>query len=201
MDRPLRRTDLAAEPLEQFRRWWEERASAGSEARDAVALATVDAEGNPSLRMVLLRGFGSDGFRFYTNRESRKGRALEATGRAALLVYDEAHERQIRLEGTVRRLDDAASDAYWAGRPRASQLSAYVSRQSEPVPDRATLERAWAEAEARLRDRPVPRPPHWGGYALDPRCYEFWQNREARLHDRFVYTREGSGWRVERLWP
>ncbi|HWG90224.1 MAG TPA: pyridoxamine 5'-phosphate oxidase [Candidatus Thermoplasmatota archaeon] len=200
-DHPLHRADLAPDPFGQFQRWWAARAASTAQHPDAVALATVGAEGQPSLRMVLLKGADARGFRFFTNGESRKGQELAANPRAALLVYDEAKGRQIRIEGTVHPLPPRESDAYWQSRHRGSQLSALVSRQSRPVPDRDTMERAWEEAAARYEGEPVPRPPWWGGYLLRPERFEFWQHRESRFHDRFAYTPDGPGWRIERLWP
>lgn len=200
--RELRRRDLDPDPFAMFARWWADRAAAGAPQPDAIALATATPEGSPSLRMVLLKGYGPDGFRFFTHATGRKGRELEANAQAAMLVYDARNDRQVRLEGSVERLDDAAADAYWATRSRASRISAAASRQSEPVADRPTMERARIEVAARYVGDDVPRPTRWRGYRLVPRRIEFWQDREDRFHDRFLYEREADGaWRITRLWP
>ena len=167
---------------------------------EAMTLATVDADGAPNARMVLLKGFGPDGFRFFSNYESAKGEELRARSAAALVVYWRELDRQVRARGAVRRLSGAESDAYFAGRPRDSQIAASISPQSRPI-EREQLERLYAEAETSLDGTEVPRPPHWGGYALEPETVEFWQGRDSRMHDRFVYTREGEGWGIERLAP
>jgi pyridoxamine 5'-phosphate oxidase len=197
---PLTRSALQADPIDQFASWF---AVAQGEAplAEAMTLATADAQGVPDARMVLLKGFGADGFRFFTNYESDKGRQLDSRGLAALVVYWRELDRQVRVRGFARRLTAADSDAYFATRPRDSQIAASISRQSRPVADRAELERLYAEAEQRLGDGDVPRPAHWGGYLVEHAAVEFWQGREGRLHDRFRYTRDGEGWDIERLAP
>jgi pyridoxamine 5'-phosphate oxidase len=197
---PLRRSELPEDPIEQFREWYE-RALAEAPLAQAMTLATVDAEGTPDARMVLLKGFGPDGFRFFTNYESAKGRQLESEPRAALVVYWRELDRQVRARGTVEKLGEADSDDYFATRPRDSQLGAWASPQSEPLPSREELDARVRELEARFEGREVPRPAFWGGYLLRPRTVEFWQGQVGRLHDRFLYTREGEGWRIERLGP
>jgi pyridoxamine 5'-phosphate oxidase len=196
----LRREALAPDPFVQFGRWWK-RAVAEVPLCDAMALATVDADRLPDARMVLLKGHGDDGFRFFTNFESAKGRQLEVAPRAALVLYWRELDRQVRARGQVEKLSEADSDAYFATRPPDSRLGAWASPQSAEIGSRAELESRLAEAEAAFGDRPVPRPPTWGGYRLVPDAVEFWQGRVGRLHDRFRYVRDGGGWRLERLAP
>jgi pyridoxamine 5'-phosphate oxidase len=196
----LRRAALADDPFTQFERWWE-RAVAEVPLCDAMSLATAGADGEPDARMVLLKGHGPDGFRFFTNRESDKGRQLAERPRAALILYWRELDRQVRARGRATPLDGAESDRYFGTRPRDSQLGAWASPQSEPVASREALEARLAETEAGFAGADVPRPPHWGGYLLDPDVVEFWQGQVGRLHDRFRYTRVGSGWRIDRLGP
>lgn len=198
---PLEREALAQEPIEQFARWFE-LAREQVPLAEAMTLATVDSEGAPNARMVLLKGFGPDGFRLFSNYESAKGRELEAHPAAALVIYWREFDRQVRVRGEVSRLPAEDSDAYFASRPRDSQIAASVSPQSRPV-ERAELERLYERAAAELKDREVPRPGHWGGYLVEPAEVEFWQGREGRMHDRFLYSRgDGDGgWTIERLGP
>jgi pyridoxamine 5'-phosphate oxidase len=197
---PLDRAMLADDPVTQFAVWWE-LAEREVPLPDAMTLATVDADAAPDARMVLLKGFGADGFRFFTNYESRKGEQLAAVPRAALILYWREVDRQVRIRGAVERLSEAESDAYFATRPRASQLGAWASPQSRPLADRAELDAQLKEMEERFGDGEVPRPPHWGGYVVRHDEVEFWQGQVGRLHDRFLYTRENDGWRIERLGP
>jgi pyridoxamine 5'-phosphate oxidase len=200
MDGELRRRDLDADPVEQFARWFAEAGEAVG-VPEAVALATATPAGAPSVRMVLLKGFDAAGLVFFTHYTSRKGGELEANPAAALLFHWAPSGRQVRVEGTVESVSPGESDAYFASRPRAAQIGALASRQSEPLSGRDELERRVAEVERGLAGADVPRPATWGGYRLVPAAWEFWQHRDDRLHDRFRYERAGGGWRIERLWP
>jgi pyridoxamine 5'-phosphate oxidase len=188
------------DPLTLFHEWLDE-AAAGLELPEAMTLATSDGGGRPSARTVLLKSVDERGFTFFTNYESRKGRELAENPRAAL-VFHWAQEprRQVLVGGRVERLPKAESDEYWATRPLGSRLAAWASHQSERVPDREALERAYADAEAAYGDDP-PRPPYWGGYVLVPETLEFWESRPNRLHERFRYTRTQNGWKREILAP
>jgi pyridoxamine 5'-phosphate oxidase len=167
-----------------------------------MTLATVTAEGRPSARIVLIKGFDERGFIFYTNYEGRKARELEANPHCALVLYWAELERQVRIEGRVSRVSDEESDAYFAGRPRGSQLGAWVSEQSRSIENRGALEIRLSELEREYEGREIPRPPFWGGFRVEPEVIEFWQGRENRLHDRLQYRRsEDGGWKRERLQP
>lgn len=190
----------AADPVTQFHRWFDEALASQLPEPNAMTLATVDADGQPSARVVLLKSFDDAGFVFYSNYESRKGRALDANPRAALLFFWPELERQVRVEGLVTRVPPDVSDAYFATRPLASRIGAWASPQSQPIPGKAWLVTRAAEMGVRHGLSPG-RPPHWGGYALEPRRVEFWQGRPSRLHDRILYTRGDEGWRLERLAP
>jgi pyridoxamine 5'-phosphate oxidase len=198
----LHRADLAEDPIEQFDRWYQ--VAAGEvPLPEAMTLATVDPDGAPDARMVLLKGHGPDGFRFFTNYESAKAAQIAADPRAALAIYWREQDRQVRVRGTLERLPAADSDAYFATRLRESRLGAWASPQSQPLSGRDALERRLVEVEAEWEgEEEIPRPGHWGGFLLRPETVEFWQGQRARLHDRFLYTREPEGgWRLERLAP
>jgi len=174
---------------------------AGVEVPETMTLATAGADGAPSARMVLLKGADDVGFVFYSGYESRKAGELEQNPRAALVFYWRPLGKQVRVEGRVERLSDGESDAYFATRPRGSQVAAWASQQSQPLESRKELERRYAELEREYDGREVPRPPDWGGFRLRPDAIEFWEHRENRLHDRFCYTRAREGWHRERLAP
>ena len=197
----LRRADLDPDPLLQFRRWFDEADSAGVRAPQAMALATATSRGAPSLRMVLLKGADERGFAFYTGYASRKAFELDANPRAALLFYWDPLGRQVRIEGSVERVAEQESDAYFATRPRGAQLAATASRQSSVLENREEIDRRVAELGRDYTAREVPRPEHWGGYRLVPDTYEFWQHRDDRLHDRLRYRRADGSWTIERLSP
>lgn len=189
-----------SDPFALFQDWMTVALDAGLVEPTAVALATCDA-GRPSCRMVLLKGAGPEGFTVFTNGESRKAREMAATGRAALTLWWDRLERQVRIEGTVERVSDADADAYHASRPRPSQIAAWASAQSRTLGSRTELEAKVEETLARFEGQDVPRPPHWGGFRIVPDAIEFWQGRRDRLHDRIVFRRAGGAWTRERLAP
>ena len=198
----LTRASAGTDPLELFARWLAEAEQGGLVLPNAVNLATVDAEGRPRARMVLFKGLEAEGFVFYTNYHSAKARELESHPDAALTFWWEPPGRQVRVEGTVRRLDAETSDAYFQTRPRDSQIGAYASRQSEEVANHHQLEDQYREIEKRFEGREIPRPEFWGGYVLTPERVEFWQNASGRMHDRIRYQRTAEGgWRQDRLSP
>ncbi len=188
-------------PLDRFQEWFREAQHAGVEVPEAMTLATADVEGTPSARMLLLKSADEDGFVFYSGYASRKGGELDENPRAALVFYWRPLGKQIRVEGRVERVSEAESAAYFATRPRGSQLAAWASQQSRPLASREELERRYGELEREYEGGEVPLPPHWGGYRLRPEAIEFWQHRENRLHDRIRYTRAREGWRTERVAP
>jgi pyridoxamine 5'-phosphate oxidase len=190
-----------ADPLETFAAWLEEAKAKEPNDPTAMALATVGADGMPSLRMVLLKGFDAQGFVFYTNLGSRKGQQLETTAKAALCLHWKSLRRQIRVEGEVEPVSDAEADAYFESRPRDSQIGAWASRQSEPLEGRFVLERRIAKYAAKFGVSKVPRPPFWSGFRILPQRIEFWRDGAFRLHDRLVYHRGSDGWTTERLFP
>jgi pyridoxamine 5'-phosphate oxidase len=197
----LAEADLAREPFRQFEKWFQEAEAAKLPEPNAMLLATAGADGRPSARTVLLKGLDGRGFVFYTNYESRKGRELAANPRATLVFPWFPIERQVIIEGAVAKVAREESEAYFATRPRASQLAAWVSQQSALVPARSVLEEGYKAVERRHEGQQVPMPPHWGGWRVVPETVEFWQGRRSRLHDRLRYRRQPDGWTVERLAP
>ncbi|MEQ8349483.1 MAG: pyridoxamine 5'-phosphate oxidase [Sneathiellaceae bacterium] len=189
------------DPFASFAAWLADAEASEPNDPNAMALATVDAEGQPSLRMVLLKGADPSGFVFYTNLGSRKGRDLTGNPRAALLFHWKSRRRQVRVEGAVTPVTDAEADAYFASRARQSQIGAWASDQSAPLADRFGLEKAVAREAARFGVGRVPRPPHWSGFRLVPRRFEFWADGKFRLHDRAQYIPAGGGWSYTRLYP
>ncbi len=200
----LAESDLAPDPVAMFERWFADVRAANLHEPNAMVVSTADGTGAPSSRMVLLKGFGADGFRFFTNTASHKGSDLAANPRCALLFPWHLLERQVRVEGSATPLPESDVREYAASRPRGSQLGAWASHQSRPVADRAELDAAYAAAEARfdgVADDAIPVPEEWGGYLVRPELVEFWQGRRGRLHDRLVYRRDGDGWSTGRLAP
>jgi pyridoxamine 5'-phosphate oxidase len=200
-DRALGEDELAPEPLTQFARWYQEARELGALEPDAMALATADTRGVPSVRMVLMKGFDERGISFFTNYGSRKGIELGRNPRGALLFHWPELGRQIRIEGPASRVERAESVAYARSRSRPSQLSALASPQSRTVPSRQWLEEQVAALDRRYARTELPVAEEWGGYRLRPDAWEFWQHRPGRLHDRFRYERSGGGWRIDRLGP
>jgi pyridoxamine 5'-phosphate oxidase len=198
----LRKADLAADPLQQFRHWFDQALAAGTNEPNAMVLATADAAGKPSTRVVLLKGLDERGFVFFTNYESRKGRELAVNRHAALNFFWVELERQVCVTGSVTQAPHEEAEAYFKTRPRGSRLGAWASKQSETVPRREVLEARLQELEKEYPDEEIPLPPFWGGYVLAPREIDFWQGRPNRLHDRFRYSKQSDGrWVVERLSP
>ena len=195
----LLESQALASPFAQFALWFDEALAAKVPEPNAMTLATVDAHGQPSARIVLVKGFDERGFTFFTNSESRKGLDLQAEPRASLLFFWQPLERQVRIEGVVEKVPAEESDAYYHSRPAGSRIGAWASRQSQPI-TREELEAREQEFRERYGDAP-PRPPHWGGYRLKPTAFEFWQGRPSRLHDRLRYVADGPAWKIERLSP
>lgn len=198
----LDESSVDADPVEQFRRWFDEASASQIVEPNAMIVSTVSAEGTPSSRVVLLKGYGADGFRFYSNYDSLKGHDLAANDRIAVLFYWGELERQVRIEGLARRLDRATTREYHQSRPRKSQISALASRQSQPMASRAELDDVFAVTEREVGDNgDVPLPDDWGGYIVVPRRFEFWQGRRSRRHDRVTYERNATDWEIGRLAP
>jgi pyridoxamine 5'-phosphate oxidase len=202
MRHALTEDDLLPDPIALVQRWFADAQAAGVEQHDAMTLATATPDGRPSTRVVLLKGIDARGFAFFTNYESCKASELDANPHAALAMLWVPLQRQVRVTGRVERLSAEESDGYFATRPRGSQLSAWASEQSRPLPDRAELEARWSALDERWRGAAVPRPPHWGGYLVVPDEVEVWQGRANRLHDRFRFVRAAAGgWAHTRLQP
>ena len=192
---------MTGDPMDLFAEWFREAEDAGVEVPETMTLATADSDGAPSARMVLLKGADEEGFVFYSGYVSRKAGELEQNPLAALVFYWRPLGKQVRVEGRVERVSEAESAAYFATRPRGSQIAAWASQQSKPLAGRDGLDRRYAELEREYEGRDVPLPPHWGGFRLRPEAIEFWQHRDNRLHDRILYTRAREGWRSELLSP
>ena len=192
---------MATDPFALFDAWFADARESEPNDPEAMALATADAAGRPSVRMVLLKGHGPDGFAFYTNDDSAKGRDLAANANAALLFHWKSLRRQVRVEGPVERVGEGEADSYFASRDRDSQLGAWASDQSRPLDARETFEQRFAEASARFDGQDVPRPPHWGGHLIVPQRIEFWSDRPHRLHERRLFTRARGGWTEGLLYP
>ena len=197
----LNEAELQADPFLQFKYWFEQAISAQLPEPNAMILSTVSVSGAPSSRTVLLKELDSQGFVFFSNYASRKGREIAVNQQVCLLFYWAELERQVRIEGQIETISAADSDAYFASRPRGSQLGAWASSQSERLDSRETLEQTLQALEQEYADKAIPRPPHWGGYRVVPNAVEFWQGRPSRLHDRLLYQLEGQTWRVSRLSP
>ncbi len=196
----LEEVSAHASPFAQFNQWFQEALKAQIPEPNAMTLATIGLDGRPKARVVLVKGLSEQGFSFFTNYESNKGQELAANPQAALQFHWVALERQVRIEGRVEKLSAAESDAYYQSRPANSRLGAWASPQSQVIASRSVIEQREAEFRARFGEQ-VPRPPHWGGYRLIPDCFEFWQGRPSRLHDRLRYQLEENQWRIERLAP
>lgn len=200
-ERPESRSATLSEPFERFAEHFDEAESKGVKLANAMSVATVSKKGRPSSRQVLLKGFDQRGFIFYTNLESRKGRQIAANPEVALLFYWRELDVQIQIEGTAETVSEEEADAYFATRPRGSQLGAWASKQSRPLESRARLLADVAKLEVKFLGREVPRPPHWSGYRVVPHRFEFWRQGAFRLHHRRVYERSDDGWRTYRLYP
>lgn len=197
----LRRADLDPDPIKQFNQWFQQAIAAGIREPNAMALATADKQGRPSVRIVLLKEVGPKGFTFFTNYESRKGCELAENPHASLVLFWPELERQVCIAGSVSKVTRAESKKYFDSRPKGSRLAAWVSSQSDAITDRSVLEKKLAVLEAKYPDDEVPLPPYWGGFRIAPIRIEFWQGRPNRLHDRFQYLKHPRGWKIERLSP
>jgi pyridoxamine 5'-phosphate oxidase len=193
--------DVLDNPLEQFKNWWSEAVNSKIEEVNAMTLATSTPDGTPSARIVLLKGLSNEGFMFFTNYESHKGKELAANPKAALVFFWKELERQVRIEGSVDKVSKADSEAYFASRPAASKIGAWASAQSTTIANREIIERNVLKYQAEFEEENIPKPPHWGGYIVKPVRVEFWQGRRSRLHDRILYRRQDNTWTVERLAP
>ena len=193
--------DIRQDPFEQFGYWWNEAVNSDIDEVNAMTLATSSLSGIPSARIVLLKGYTNEGFKFFTNYESHKAQEMEANPRVALVFFWKELERQIRIEGTVKKVSAEESDEYFESRPIKSKIGAWASPQSKSVDDRLWIEESFVTYTNKFTEEIVPRPPHWGGYIVKPTLFEFWQGRRSRLHDRIQYKKEENGWKIERLAP
>ena len=198
---PDKAASMSNDPFSQFDSWFKEARETELNDGNAMTIATVNADGQPAARMVLLKGHGPDGFIFYTNQQSRKAADIAANAKAAILFHWKSLRRQIRIEGSLSKVDDAVADAYFATRSRDSQLGAWASDQSRPLDSRATFEARYEEMKAKFEGGDVLRPPHWSGYCLTPGRFEFWQDREHRLHERRTFESSIDGWTEGMLYP
>ena len=199
--RGLTRVELDPNPMEQFRSWFDEMVKLNPLDANAMCFSSVDSNNQPSSRILLLKEYNDEGFTFFTNYNSKKGRDLEGNPKASMLFYWSPLERQVRIQGAVVKVEAELSDEYFESRPRASQIGALISKQSEEVYQRAELEDKYRELEDKVGEESIARPAYWGGYQLVPHYFEFWQGRENRVHDRFTYRRSGDKWNVTRLQP
>jgi len=192
---------LGANPIDLFDRWFREAVNAGINEPSAMALSTLETDGYPQSRIVLLKGYGEEGFSFFTNYESQKGNALAQYPKASLLFFWPELQRQIRITGKVEKTSVEESEEYFRSRPRGSRLGAWTSEQSQEIPSRKTLEERYEVFDRKFPEEDIPKPPHWGGYRLTPLTFEFWQGRENRLHDRISFRKENGKWKTARLAP
>ena len=197
----LREWELPSDPMILFQDWFEEAGDAGNGMPEAMTLATADCQGRPSARMVLLKGTDAGGFIFFTNYESRKSAQLAENPQAGLVFWWPETRKQVRASGTVQKLSEADSDAYFQSRPRHSQIGAWTSPQSQEIENRAFLETRFRDLEVKYAGQPIPRPSHWGGFRVDADRIEFWEEQPHRLHDRWVFTKDGDQWHTARLAP
>ena len=196
----LSEDDVQADAIDQFTTWWDEARKSDIDEVNAMTLATVSS-GKPSARIVLLKGYDKNGFIFFTNYQSNKGKELEENPNATLLFFWKELERQVRIEGLVEKISKEDSDAYFNSRPTGSKVGAWASAQSSVIANRETIEESFLSYSSKFKEGDIPRPPHWGGYIVKPAKIEFWQGRSSRLHDRLLYTKENGNWKIERLSP
>lgn len=199
--RSLLESDVAANPYEQFGKWWSEAINSEVDEVNAMTLATATPDGIPSARIVLLKGYDRNGFVFFTNYNSQKGQDIAANPKACLLFFWKELERQVRIDGSIEKISAAESEEYFQSRPVGSRIGAWCSPQSAVIEDRSVIEKNIAHYEAKFSNQPVPRPEHWGGYIVKPTAIEFWQGRSSRLHDRLRYSLTAESWKIERLAP